>query len=454
MRYEIIATPFNDPEKSCKIILDKLKKLEFIPNFILLFLTPGVQKRYTPFVRILRKFYPATPMLGLAVEGYIVKNEIWTRGLAILLGEFEGEVKVYYEREASATELARKIGSKIGRGWDAVLLVFPSVYIPGKINVIKNLYHDKINYIKFMLSKNSEDKKKVLEDHSKHLEKEGVIFPINKVLRIISRKIKSSILGVNLIPLEASFNSPLIIANYEVLKPGIAAMCFKGKVNIAFHDLYPERGKDFLETLSVIESFLCRCEKVKLLKKEISIGLIQNLKPSDFIEQKRKIETSKKVELINQLEKGKFLMFSPYILVLISSTTHGCSFLGLEKLPLNFYPSIFDLDVFYDEAIFCGEVFGGGIKEMIKVFDYKIFDSALDFFVIDCNIMMAYGGKVHSMINLIKRKSGNFFGIFSACPSAYIPEGSVIFKKRYLSEIEKNIFATGSGTITLLELKI
>ncbi|RLI70452.1 hypothetical protein DRO97_10835, partial [Archaeoglobales archaeon] len=381
MKVEVVFSPSNNTEEAYKEVERKLERLTFTPKFLFLFLTAGTWKAYGKFMELLRNKFPNTKMLGCTVEGYIVENAIWTRGVAILLADFDGEVEVFWANEKNATETIEKLGDKIGKGWDTILLMFPAFYFPGKLKFLRFFLNNKRFYRRFKGKDDVEDRRKVLLEYSKTLMDMKMVYPIDEVLKIISKKSgkRATIIGMNLMPLEATSNTPLILADFKNVNDGAAAICFKGYINGIFDDVFPERGDSYEETVNLIKSYFTGAEEVSIEKGGLALASINNIKPVEFLENKRRLEELAEEEFMERVEKGKLQMATPYMVSFISRKTHGCSFLGLMNFPVELYPSVFTLDTFYDTAVFCGEVIRGGIKIFGKIFEMKKYEG-FDFF--------------------------------------------------------------------------
>jgi len=449
MKVEIVFSPSNDNKESYSEIEKKLDKNEIKPNFLFLFLTAGTWKNYNSYTALLKDKFPDTQMLGCIVEGYSAEDVIWTRGVAIMLAEFEGDVKVFTANEKTSIETIHKLSEKVGGGWDSILLMFPAFYFPSKLGFVKFFINDKRYYRMFNKKKKLEDKHKILDKYSENLYSKKMVYPIDYFLRVLSEKTGKStpIIGMNLMPLEAASNTPIILANYEDMKNGAAVMCFKGETNVAFSDVFPERGNSFEEMESIVKEYFQVPEEVKIIKKGVGIADINGVTPVDFLKLKEKgLKEFSRDDFIKSVEDGKLQMASPYGLAFISRKTLGCIWLGLFNYPLNIFPTIFETDYLYDTAIFNGEVFRGGIKVFGKVLDKKKFNG-FDFFIIDQNAIMSFGGDVHKLIDLIKEKTDNSFGIFSSYPSIYLPKPD----EKFFSEIDTGICVNLTGTSALLE---
>ncbi|MFO7966918.1 MAG: hypothetical protein R6U44_04900 [Archaeoglobaceae archaeon] len=448
MRTEVVYSSSNAPKEAHQQVNEQLKELDIEPNFLFLFLTAGTWKAYEDFNKLLENYFPHAKMLGCIVEGYIAEDEIWTRGVSILLAEFEGEVEVFWANEDSATETVEKLGDKIGEGWDSILLMFPAFYFPGKLEFIRAFLTDKWRYSQYTSKDSIEEKKQILDEYSKYLESK-FIFPIDKTLKIMSEKTgkDTPIIGMNLMNLEAASNTPLILANNKNIGRGAAAMCFEGSVNISFNDVFPERGNSYEETAKIIKDYFTLAEDVDLIKSGISIGEINGLNTVDFLRMKKRgYEDLKQDDFLEKVEEGKLEMAAPYHIGLISNKTYGGVFLGLFNYPVNIYPSLFNVDFLHDKAIFCGEFFREGIKAFSNILSKKE-SGTFNLTILDQNVIMSFGGDLHKLLNIIDQDDIPFFGIFSSFPSAYHTK----LDKKHLSEIDKNICVNLTGTSTTLE---
>jgi len=264
------------------------------------------------------------------------------------------------------------------------------------------------------------------------------------------------VVGMNLMPLEAKLDTPKIFVNFRSIGRGAAAICFRGKVRAIFHDVFPERGKSFDETVEIIKNYFPNVEIVNTVKRGIAIGEINGLKPVDFLSMRvRAYKSMDKDTMINRLEKGKYQTVSPYGLAFISRETHGCSTLGLYPHPVSIYPSLFELDVFYDTALFCGEIFRGGITSFSEPFESSD-DSSFNLIIIDHNTIPIFGRLVHKIVDLARESMPNsdFLFIFSLAPSMKNAKQTRMF----MSEIEKNIMIfyirkkAGEPYYTLVEI--
>ncbi len=447
MNVKTICTPFSRYEEIVRDLESKFSELDFDPKILLVFLTDSVWDDHEKVLEYLKSKFPNTRMAGCFVEGYATPESSWMRGLVILLIDSDG-VDVFWAKGRNTAETFTKLGSEIGSGWDSVLLIFPAFYFPGKFDALK-VYFNNIYYynLRYRRARTVEEKIKVLKDYSRMLESR-YIFPVNRVLRSMPEG--TPIIGMNLMPLEAKFGTPRIFVDYENIGRGGVAVCFKGKVNSVFHDVFPERGNSFEETVEILKTYFPNVEIVDVVKKGIAIGEINGIRPVDFLEMKvRAYKTLNKDATLEKLESGRFQTVSPYGIAFISKETFGSSVLGLLPYPISIYPSLFDLDVFYDTAVFLGEQFRDGIKSFGRLFEKKIFSDSFDLFVIDHNTIPMFGRKIHRIVDFAKEFCSNFMGLFSSNPSFK----SKLLDRPYLSEIERNLCFNVSGTSVMIEIE-
>lgn len=448
MRVEIVHSPEIDIRKCYAEISDKLESLKFEPNVVMLFLTESTWMFWKAFNDLLKKKFPNAQMLGIVVEGYVLSRTIHTRGVCILLMDYDGDVRVFYEKGKGATKTAEKLGSKVGKGWDLIILAFPAVYFHGKIRLGLNFLSDRYYYKKFS-DADLEEKFEIMEKFSRYLDRNNVVYPINRTLRILARKTggETPIVGLNLLPLQAATSTPFILANYRLLSPGAAALCFKGRINAYYSDIFPERGRSFEETVEIIKGRLANVEDVKVTKKGLVIGEIDRMKPVDFLLEKvRGYEQLSEEEFKKLLDECKLQTFTPYGVGFVSRETHGFTALGLLPYPINFHPSIFELDYFYEDGIFFGEHYKGGVRQLVRVFERVKEDAEFDFFVIDSQSIFSFGRGLFQIFDIVKAYSTNYFGILSLSPSFYSVESTNL-----MSEIEKGIHYFATGSTVLME---
>jgi len=440
---EYVYTLHTKFDEIVKDLDDKLK-LDFEPDFYFLFLTRSTWKLYDKILKYLKMKFPDCKMSGCIVEGYVTKEGIWTRGLALLF--FEKGVDVVWAKGKTAEETFTRL-KRLMKNWSSAITIFPLFRFSSRLDIINfAITNNTLWRYRYWRAKDLRTKLDVLERYSKILE-EKYIFPANKALRVFDGN--KPVIGLNLLPLEVGFGTPLIFANYQVLGRTCTSVFFKGKTNAIFHDVFPERGKSYEETVEIMKNQLLNVKEVNVIKKGVAIGEVEEVSAVEFLKKERFIQTYNEKETVKMLEEEKLRTVSPYGLAFISKETFGSSWLGLAPYPLSLYPSLFDLDEFYDRALFIGEYFRGGIRAFEGLFEMKKYDDSFDFFVIDANAIPMFGGRCLEIKMIADRYCKNYFGVFSAIPSFRYNS----LEKSYFSEIKKGLCFNATGTSVMVEIK-
>ncbi|ADB57870.1 FIST N-terminal domain-containing protein [Archaeoglobus profundus] len=424
--------------------LDNKLELDFEPSFYFLFLTESTWRIYDKVLKYLRTRFPDCKMSGCIVEGYVTKEGVWTRGLALLL--FENDVEVLWTKGKTAEETFTRL-KRAMKSWSSAITIFPLFRFSSRLDIINfSILNNTLWRYRLWRARDRKSKLEVLERCSKFLE-EKYVFPANKALRVFDGE--KPVVGLNLLPLEAGFGTPLIFANYNVLGRSAVGVCLKEKTNAIFHDVFPERGKSYEETTEIIRNTFTSVKEVNVLKKGVTIGEVNSIPAVEFLKRERLIQTYGENEVVRMLEEDKLRTVSPYGLAFISEETYGSSLLGLAPYPLPIYPSLFDLNVFHDKALFVGEFFEGGVKAFRGLFEEKKFKDSFDFFVIDANAIPMFAGRCIEIRNMANEFCDRYFGIFSAFPSIRYRR----LAKKHFSEIERGLCFNGTGTSVMIEIK-
>ncbi len=441
MNVEVVCTPFSNYEEIVRDLESKFSALNIDPNVLLVFFTDSVLNDHEKVLAYLKDRFPDAKMTGCFVEGYTTPNETWTSGLVILLMDSDN-VEIFY---AKGKDAFKKIGRDVS-GWNTAILIFPLFYFSSRFEMLRFYFSNIYHYTKYISARSLNDKIRVLRKYSDVLESKYV-FPVNKVLRSMPRD--TDIIGMNLLPLEARTGFPKIFANYESIGRGIVAVCFKGKLNASFHDVFPERGNSFEETVEILRNTFPEAEIVRVVKKGVAIGEVNGIRATKFLEARiSSLRELSKDEALSKLNEGKLQTVTPYALAFLSKITYGCSLLGLLPYPLGIYPSLFDTDGFYDEALFLGEYYS--LKRFEELFKCKRFEDSFDLFLIDYNVFPMFGGRVTEVAEYAKTFCQRYLGLFTSCPSIRLRS----MEKKFMSEIERGICFNGTGTSAMLEMKL
>ncbi len=427
------------PNLGKKLVEDLRKKLEdgFDANVVLLFLTSSAKNDAKRVVNLLRERFPEAKMAGCTVEAYMTRDAIWSRGVAVLLID-SSRVEIAHTSGRETEKVFSRLNKSIRA--EKKVVMFPLVYIPNRINVAKLVTLDRYYYRKFRKASSFEEKKEVLQEYSKILESKS-IYPANVALR----QFDGEVAGMCLMPLSGGFRTPSLFVNFKECHRCCISLGIRGKVKIHYHDVFPERGNSYEETVEILKEYFGRVERVKTVFGRIAIGEVNGKTAVDFLSEKIHTRDIKE----NDLERGGAPMVSPYGLTFISKETHGCSMLGLQKYPVNLYPSIFDLDNFYSNAVYTSEMFKGGVPSIYELINKIKKDDSFKFFALDFNIIPMFSKKIHLFRKYINSLNiREYLGIIVSLPSY---KGKQI-KYKYLSEIEKNIYFNGTGTSFMIEV--
>jgi hypothetical protein len=217
-------------------------------------------------------------------------------------------------------------------------------------------------------------------------------------------------------------------------------------VNAVYHDIYPERGSSYEETVNIIKSYFSDAEEVEVVKAGIAIGEINGKPPVEFLREKREaFGEMVEEEFLKKLEEGKFETISPYLLSLLNDKNFSSTFLAIINSPVKLYPSPFNLDCFSDDCFFVGEIFKGGPVKFIEVINERKLDG-FNLILLDMDMIPAFGGNVYKIMEYIR--DIDKLVVFTSTPSMFSPIGD-----KFLTEVEENICFTTSGSNALLEFK-
>lgn len=399
--FEFHYTPHQDTRKALE---DLRKKIDFKPNLAIFFLAGNLCK--SP-----EKFKLDCNSISIPVEGIITPKAVWSRGALLLITESDVKIKVFNE---NAEDVCKKI-VRMEKG-DFNLLIYPVMFIKSRLTGLRVLR-----------------KLKTSEPEKASKAYKEIIYPMDTILKPFRDEEKAAV-AMNLFPLTLGIGYPKISFNGKKLGRGVLSISFKEKVDCIFGDTFPERGKSFEETAEILSQELVSAKKVSIVKKGIAIGEIDGMKVKEFLRKQRIVMRE---NLEKDIVNAKFVGATPYVLSLISKETYGSSILGLMDYDLNFYPSLFETDLFYDEAIFGGEFIKGGIERVSEE------SQESEFAILDQNFMLMFEERIVEIVDVIKGH-----GVFTSFPS-YTGK----LRKNFMSEIERNLCVNGTGTMVFLNFK-
>jgi hypothetical protein len=397
----------NDPKKAFDEIRSKAENLDFRPNLAIVYLTEHLQKDAKVF-----KFDFDT--LCVPVEGFITPDGVWTRGCLCMFADIDYTLNVFRGNPDEVVEQLRS--AEKGR---FNLLVYPLFYVDSRYSFVGK-------YIRLKLTSDLEKASRIYED---------MIYPMNTMLRPFRDDCKEAV-ALNLFPIKFGIGKPQICLNGEKIGRGVVHLSFNHKFGANYTDFLPERGKDVEETKEILRKEFQFIEEAEVEKSRLAIGKINGLSVREYL---RKHRVRMREDLEKDMEEDEFFGATPYGLLFFSKETGGVAGLGLMDYDLRFYPSLFDLTLFEDEAVFFGERLSEGLKKVNSILKKK----KTDFILLDQNIILMFEEKIVPIL-----KDLNVYGLITSYPSF---TGNVV--GRIMTEIENNIFTnTAFSTILLRNL--
>lgn len=402
--FEFFYTQNQQPKKALEELRNKISKLDFEPNLAIFFLTERLSNSYEIFKADCNS-------ISVPVEGIITPEGVWSRGALVLLTDSDVKINLF---EGNTTEVCKKL-EKMKKG-NFNLLIYPLIFVKSRLSMLKTVLR--------LQRANVERASKIFEE---------IIYPMNSILRPF-RSSETNALSMNIFPLKIGIGIPKIALNGKKIDRAIICISFKEKFDCKFADTFPERGKSAEETAEILMQELPNPKKVSIVKRGIAVKEIDGLSVKEFI---RKHGIFMRIDLEKDFTNGNFFGATPYGFFPISKETYGSSALGLMDYDLKFYPSLFDLDLFFDEAIFAGEFVRGGMKRVME----NIQDS--DFALIDQNFMLMFEERIVEIAKKLKS-----YGVL-ICNPTYTGK----LDKRFMSEIERGICVNGTETMVFLNFK-
>ncbi|MDW7989799.1 MAG: hypothetical protein RMH75_03930 [Archaeoglobaceae archaeon] len=390
-----------EPRKAIEEIKKKISG--FKPNLAIFFLAGNLCKNPELF-----KLDCNT--ISVPVEGIITPKGVWSGGALVLATDSEVSVRILGGKASEVREKLQKVKKE-----EFNFLIYPLIFIKSNLTVIKTL---------LKLRRDLNRASKAFED---------IIYPMNTILRPF-RDLGKKAVAMNIFPLKIGIGIPKIAFNGRNIDRKVLCISFKEDIKCDFSETFPERGKSFEETKEILSQELLNAKKVSVFKKGLAIKEIDGMSVKDFL---RMQKVFMRKDLENDIVRDRFFGATPYVMCFISKETFGSSFLGLMDYDLRFYPSLFELDKFFDEAIFAGEFVRGGVKSLIE----KVREA--DFAIIDQNFMLMFEERV---VEVFKNIGGH--GVLTSFPSF---TGNL--RRNFMSEIERGICVNGTETMVFLNFK-
>ncbi|MBO8179234.1 MAG: hypothetical protein H0Z19_01940 [Archaeoglobus sp.] len=383
----------NDARRAFDEIKSKAENLDFKPNLAIVYLTESLQKDAKVF-----KFNFNT--LCIPVEGFITPEGVWTRGCLCMFADIEYSLNVF---KGNVNEVVEQLRNAEKGKFN--LLVYPLFYVESRYAFLGK-------YLRLKITSDLEKASKIYEN---------LIYPMNTMLRPFRDESKEAV-SLNLFPIKFGIGKPQIYVNGERVGRGVVHLSFDREFVVDYTDFLPERQKDIEQTKEILKKEFQFVEEVKVKKSRLAIGNIGELSIREYL---RKHRIKMREDLEKDIEEEEFLGATPYGLLFFSRETGGVAGLGLMDYDLKFYPSLFDLTLFENRAIFFGEKLSGGISKIASELNKKRFD----FILFDQYIMLMFEEKI---VDLFKKRKK--YGIITSCPSY---TGNI--ERKIMTEIENKI---------------
>jgi len=439
------------PKQAAEEIIEKVNSaLDFDPDLVLFYATLKYNGHYQEMLNIFKKRFDGVPQIGASVDGMMFPHDMRTDGAVLVVGEDkDARIEVKSANEKGAIKSAEKLAKQIKCEKGVVILHFPLIHVPDLKKSTE--FYTKGKYYSYKASKGDEEtKKKMAKKFSDFCEKSKIFYLPPTILEIFAAQLnyKLPIVGMNLMHTQVKLNSPSIFSNFKDIEAGIAALTIeKDDVEVIYDDIFPEKGNTIEETKEIIkENFKVVKEFDVLFEKNILISL-DGKPPVQAVKDVTGTYEKDENELMENLDKGKFKVQVPYILMFFNEKLKSMQTLGIDSyFPFDLFPFFFDIDQFSKKAFLSHEPiflkpenYISGLQKL-KMVNHENHV----FFCIDVGSISAFGDKVISFKDKVaKIASDNYFGIISESPSIYLPKN--MKNKNYMTESKENIFFTSGG---------
>ncbi len=429
---------------------------DFKPDLALFYATLKYNGKYQAMLDIFHEEFGGIPQIGASVDGMIFPDDIRTDGAALVLcKDPEAKIKVQGVKEKGAIESAEKLAQKIDCKKGVVILHFPLAHIPGTIKSAE-FFAKGFYYSKMCKGANIQKQKKYARKFSDYCNRESIIYPTPAILNIFSQRTNYEvpIIGMNVLNVQARFNTPSIFCNFKDIEDGIAALTIEKKnMNVIYNDIFPDKGKTLEETKHIVRNEFTIIKEFKAnFEKSVLISL-DDMSPIEAVKNLIHVSEEKEKELLEHLNKGDYKAQVPYVLLFFNKKTNGAYIIGIGNvLPFDLYPLIMDVSDYSENAVLAYEMIEDKFDSYISCLNnLKYNNGSFVYFCIDVGVISAFGTKAFEYKNKVKKLvDNNYFGIISSPPSAYIPPEFQL--RKYLSESLNNTFFMSAGTNTCMEI--
>ncbi len=413
---EFVYTTYPDKNAAME---DLKKKISYEPDLAVLFVTKGLMRDHLEFSKLFNSKVVCVP-----IEGYVTRDGIWTRGVLAWLIDSRVDVEVY---KGSANKVCKELSRSHSGKFS--LLIYPSFYFGSRLSLFLAFLKERRFYGQY-----KRGDKNALKRASEFL-KEKFVYPINDILRPFRDRGEPAV-SLNLMPLEAGFNTPTISLNGKDIGRALLRLKFNKKIKLDYEDTFPERGNNLEETIEILKSEFGYAKVVTVEKSGVALGHVNGTPAVEFAVKETGIVTE---DPFSKMRNGRLLSSTPYLLWFISSETSGFTSIGILPYPLNIYPTLFTLDVFYDVCLFAGET----TKDLLnKLSEFFASSENEEIYFIDQNYILIFE---EHLVKLIDKFRPGSFGIFT------YSSVTANFRRRFGTEIEERICTNLTRNITVVK---
>ncbi len=429
-----------NPEFICDEITINLKP-NFRPKLALLFITESLFKHWKSFLESLKPKIMDATVIGFTIPAFFIKGKTYVNGVLIVL--LNTEFKISFSNERTHYKSAKSLSIKTSNWNNDFLIVFSGFRIRSRMEGLRIWYTDKMLYSCYQKSDLS-GKLEILEKYCNYIDEKKAWCETDKILEEFKENRKT--VALNLFPMKTACGIPHIFVDESDVSEGIVAFSIENS-KIVYEDVYPERGDSPEKTLEVLKNYFNIYEKVRVFGKRHVISEINKQKPADFIKNRFLSDIHEDINrIIKKLEGETRPLVQSTGLIFISRETFGVAGLPLESwCPVNFYPCVYDISTFYEDA-WITVPFSKHNTKWIDILN-KARRNSLKILFLDMNLLTIFRPSLQRLLLLLRDRE-DVVGILTGAPSAYIPNP----ERKYMTEIKKGICCSTIGSMAMLEI--
>jgi len=453
MKGEVAFTNKREIREAVGELISKLEKIDVEPDLVLVYCTLKYHGNYQKILDGLHSFFGDVPMAGSTADAFVFPHEIRSDGIAVVVCEDkDARIETLYESAGSARERGRRLAERIKCEEGVIILHVPIVRVPRRLELLNVITRGIYYSLRARIERRRA--KEFAHYFAEYLQQSCLFNLPQHVLEEFSKRHPEiPVAGVDVLHAQVKLDSPNVFCNWRDLGNAISAVVIE-KSGIEFHydDIFPEKGETPEETFEIVR-------KMKGILREAHAEFVDNIlisidgrPPTEVFKELTGVKKPEENEFVGRLEKGKFEVQIPYTLNFINRRTAGSFYMGAAPYyPFDLYPIVFDTADLDNRILLGYEPFYGRMTEFVKTVEEVRDPSKFNFILLDVSSIMAFGEYAYSYRDVIRERcKTNYFGIFNSAPFAHIPEK---FKKRkYLPEVNYNIYFTGGGSNITLEI--